>query len=72
MHVKVSSCCEEKKKIPVTVVALQHAIWAKSGAERQGVPFNGKSGTNIGLEDPSRVTLWNILSCFVHQKLWKQ
>jgi hypothetical protein len=48
---------------------MQHGVWAKSGAELPHFPFTGKHGINVDLEDPSNP--WNVLSCFVHQKLWK-
>jgi hypothetical protein len=49
--------------------SMQHGIRAKSGVEWPCLPFTGKPGINVDLEDP--VTPWSILSCSVHQKLWK-
>jgi hypothetical protein len=49
------------KKMSVTTVAyrMQHCIWAKSGAEQPCLPFSGKPGKNVNLEDPI-----NPLECF--------
>jgi hypothetical protein len=48
---------------------MQPDIWANSGAERPCFPFTGKPGINFDLEDLSNSQ--NILSCFVHEILWK-
>jgi hypothetical protein len=59
-----------KKKMSVMDnSSMQHGIRAKSGAEQPHFPFTGKPGINVDLED--LLTPWNILSCFVHQKLQK-
>jgi hypothetical protein len=33
--------------------SMQHGMWAKSGAEQPHLPFTGKPGINVGLEDSS-------------------
>jgi hypothetical protein len=54
-----------KMTMSVTVVALQHGTWAKSGAERPHYPFIGKPGMYIDLEDPSYPLEYSELFCTV-------
>jgi hypothetical protein len=42
---------------------MQHGIWANSGAEQPRLPFTGKPGLNIDLQDPSNLLEYSELFC---------
>jgi hypothetical protein len=43
--------------------STQHGIWTKSGAEQPHLPFTGKLGTNVDLEDPTNPLEYFDLFC---------
>jgi hypothetical protein len=57
INVKISSCGEqsvssdEAENVSNNSI-LQHGVWAMLGAKRPRLPFTGKSGINVHLEDP--------------------
>jgi hypothetical protein len=56
-NMNISPCCEQSvssddEKGVSDNSSMQHGIWAKSGAERTRIPFIGKPGINVDMEDP--------------------